>query len=239
MGFSQARSIIQLYVARMSHNSMSFYGRNITLGRKTVTTGYPRTMSQAQVTPRCRSTINHSHSATHSQGRRSINPELEAHTSLGGTPVSRYHGQHPSSGDESQRRSTSDTYEPGMLIHDHPSTALHTDFRSENELIGSESEFDPSPQSFTPSSSTCPNPSSYISPVNEQMSGDMRVLLQQQQGLLMRILNNQAAMEDKQAHFEAKLTELERKLSTPVSSDSPAFSSGEKRKQVVSQSLSV
>ncbi len=45
-------------------------------------------------------------------------------------------------------------------------------------------------------------------------------------------------MEDKQTQFEAKLTELEKKLSTPLSSDSPTISR-EKRKRVVSRSLSV
>ena len=34
---------------------------------------------------------------------------------------------------------------------------------------------------------------------------DLRTLLQQQQGVLMRILNNQSVMEEKHAQLEAKL----------------------------------
>ena len=69
---------------------------------------------------------------------------------------------------------------------------------------------------------------------------DLCTLLQQQQGVLMYILNNQAAMEEKHAQFKAKLKDIEQKLNphVSVSNDSPISSSG-KRKWVVSRVLTV
>ena len=71
---------------------------------------------------------------------------------------------------------------------------------------------------------------------------DLRTLLQQQQAVLMRILNNLAVMEENHAQLEAKLKDIEQKLNTPasVSSDSPISSGGGgKRKLVVSRVLTV
>lgn len=187
-----------------------------------------------------RRSMRYSRCATSPRGRMAVNPQSEALTLVGHTPVSRFHGAPSSrnSGHQSSfRESANSTYEPGMRLLDHPCTAHRAKSVSENELDGSGSELALSPVTSTPSRRMY-HSSSYDTPVSDQLSGDMRVLLQQQQGLLMEILRKQSAIEDRQTQFEAKLTELDRKISVPVASDTSG-SCGGKRKRTVNRSLSV
>ena len=113
-----------------------------------------------------------------------------------------------------------------MLLRDNPGTSVRgqTDMHWESE---DESDRE---NSISPPYQRTSSPLS-----TKQGRTDLRTLLQQQQGVLMRILNNQAVMEEKHAQLEAKLKDIEQKLNTPasVNSDSLISSSG-KRERVVS-----
>ena len=71
-------------------------------------------------------------------------------------------------------------------------------------------------------------------------SGDVLSMLQQQQGLLQKVINNQKSLEEKHTKMEAMFANLEeqvRRDATPPSSSST--SSDGKRKRVVTRELSV
>ena len=118
-----------------------------------------------------------------------------------------------------------------MLLHDHsPATANPTvDYDSANEM-------EPQvPLEYTPPALCNPAPFHVV-----REESEVHTLLQQQQVLLLRILDNQTIIENKQSSFESRLTELEKKVSTPVDlNDSSEISGTEKRKCVASRSLSV
>ena len=124
-----------------------------------------------------------------------------------------------------------------MLLRDNPGTSVpcQTDMHWESEDKSDRENFTPLPHRRTSS----PLSTTLLSQDMEERT-DLRILLQQQQGVLMCILNSQAIMEEKHAQLEAKPKDIEQKLNTPasVSSESP-ISSGGKRKRVVSRVLTV
>lgn len=205
----------------MLRNSRSFYGTNRTDCR------------HEQTTP-----LSHDSSRTQSSQprRRRLQPgtfqqSLQSESNM---PVSALQERN-----RQERRSTSTgvrVYEPGMLLHDNPGASiscqtdleLGPDFRSESDQENS----------MSPSFRRISSPL-FSTPLSEETT-DLRALLQQQQGVVMRILSDQAAMEKKYAELEAKLRNIEEKVSTPapVSSDCQT-SSGGKRKRVISRDLTV
>lgn len=60
---------------------------------------------------------------------------------------------------------------------------------------------------------------------------NISMMLQQQQGLLSQILQNQDSMEKKQNDFQSKLLELETKINSPANSSSPDTDSVGRRKE--------
>jgi len=207
----------------MFRNSRSFYGTNRPESR------------HEQTTPV-------SHDSRHEQGsqprRRRLHSGALQQPSHSESPVStlRERNGHV----ESEQRCSSTgarAYGPGMLLRDNPGTSVpgQRDMHWESEDESDRENLIPPPHRRTSSPLS-------TTPLSQDMEErtDLRTLLQQQQGVLMRILNNQAVMEEKHAQLEAKLKDMEQKLSTPtsVSSDSPV-SSGGKRKRVVSRVLTV
>ena len=88
------------------------------------------------------------------------------------------------------------------LLRDNPGTSVPCQrdmhWESEDESDRENSISSPYRRTSSPLSTT---------PLRQDMEerSDLRTLLQQQQGVLMRILNNQSVMEEKHAQLEAKL----------------------------------
>lgn len=144
-------------------------------------------------------------------------------------------------------------YQPGMLLQENPSTALQYSPESDSDedpIDGPEFGFELSPTEASGPQATATSQRATLQSVLTTNSketygavpGDMRTLLQQQQTLLLKILQNQSEMEAKQTRFGAKLTELEaqvqQQMTSEASSSTKANVNG-KRKRVVTGVLSV
>ena len=128
-------------------------------------------------------------------------------------------------------------YGPGMMLHDNPENLISL---SDRHAFGSEDKFNQENIISPPYTGTSSPLSTTLLSQDMAERTDLRTLLQQLQGTLMCILNNQAVMEEKHAQLEANLKDIDQKLNTPasVSSDRPICSSG-KRKRVVSRVVTV
>ena len=110
-------------------------------------------------------------------------------------------------------------YRPGMLLNDQPPV-----YNSESECEGDEERV----YNFND-----------VQNCNPEIT-EIKLMVQQQQAMMRSILTNQEAIQERQATFEKKVTELEEKLVhySPSSSDgSPSAS--KKRKRIVSRGISV
>ena len=128
-------------------------------------------------------------------------------------------------------------YEPGMGLNDLPFTASHSNSGSDNDLSGSEFEFQRPSQSSTPRGRPISASRSHNSPVVEHMSQDLRALIQQHQAFQLDVQEKLALICENQTNLENRLSELEKVCKA---GDASSQASGvEKRKRTVKRSLSV
>lgn len=120
------------------------------------------------------------------------------------------------------------TYQPGMLLQDHPPMAVSSDSEpGDDEAVFAFSE---SLERERRSSVT----------VRSDEIGSLKIMLQQQQAMLRSVLSKQETIEEKQDFFERKLNQLEEKNMTSSSpSPSSSNSGGRKRKRIVCSEISV
>ena len=158
------------------------------------------------------------------------------------------------------------TYRPGTYLQDHPDP-LHTQDSSDEDLGAALSGYSSEAPFYgfsTPSSGQ-----EYVSPASRDGRRDrvlrelsqsitptgpprarterrnfdysLRVMLQQQQAMLEKIVDNQSSdsMKAKQSQLEGKLKDLELKFNNTQQTSPPSVSKSKKRKLIVTHEISV
>lgn len=115
-------------------------------------------------------------------------------------------------------------YQPGMLLNDRPPV-----FESESEGEGEDNVY-----TFSEVQPSRNNPE----------ITEIKVMVQQQQAMMRSILTNQDVIQERQALYEQKITQIEDKLvqfsnSPPSSSDASPSTSKHKRRRIVNRGISV
>ena len=158
------------------------------------------------------------------------------------------------------RSNNAETYQPGMYLRDMEALAVDSDCSSGGggdglevndfdfgDMSGSPAELSTAfntPRTSTPRTSTprTGTPRSNVSyDVQMPHQGDNQVvaLLQQQQFMIKNVLDGQKQLQKKQENLEVRLQELETKVNKPADLTPPSSGSDQKRKRIVTRTLSV